>query len=161
KYPRLIICGISGYGSSGPYKDQKAYDLLVQGEAGLISITGIEEKPCKAGISIADIAAGMYAYCGILAALISRAKTGEGSAIEVSLLEALGEWMNQPAMYTRYGGTPPRRTGAMHATIAPYGPFASGDGVLVYLGIQNEREWISFCSLVLEDSGIATDSRFT
>ncbi|MCI0419363.1 MAG: CoA transferase [Acidobacteria bacterium] len=160
KYPRLISCVISGYGLSGPYQNQKAYDLLVQAEAGLLSVTGSEETPCKVGISIADIAGGMYAYSGILVALITRGKTGEGSRIEISLLEALGEWMSYPALYTRYGGAPPPRTGASHAAIAPYGPFANREGSLVYLGIQNEREWTRFCEQVLERPELTTDPRF-
>jgi len=160
KYPRLISCVISGYGSSGPHQNQKAYDLLVQAEAGLLSVTGSAETPCKVGISIADIAGGMYAFSGTLAALITRGKTGAGATIEVSLLEALGEWMSYPALYTKYGGAPPPRTGASHATIAPYGPFAGGDGSLVYLGVQNEREWTKFCEQVLERAELALDARF-
>ncbi|MBI4482714.1 MAG: CoA transferase [Acidobacteria bacterium] len=160
KHPPLIICGISGYGSSGPYRDKKAYDLLIQSEVGLISITGTEETPSKVGISVADIAGGMYSYSGILTALIARGKTGEGSAMEVSLLDALGEWMGYPAYYAGYGGSAPQRTGANHAVIAPYGPFTSGDEKLVYLGIQNEREWGRFCELVLQRPDVATDPRF-
>jgi itaconate CoA-transferase len=161
RYPRLIICEISGYGSSGPYKDKKAYDLLIQSETGLVSITGTEETPSKVGISIADIAAGMYAYSGILTALLVRQRTGEGLAMEVSLLEALGEWMGYPIYYARYGGSAPQRTGASHAAIAPYGPFASGDGKVLFLGIQNEREWVRFCEQVLERPELAGDCRFT
>ena len=161
KYPHLIICGISGYGSDGPYRDKKAYDLLIQCEAGLVSITGTEEEPSKAGISIADIAAGMYAYTGILTALLARQKTGEGTVLEVSMLEALGEWMGYPYYYSEYGGTDPARTGARHATIYPYGPFKAGDGRLVFLGIQNEREWASFCHTVLGDPPLAEDERFS
>ena len=149
KYPQLIICGISGYGSDGPYRDKKAYDLLIQCEAGLVSITGTEDTPSKAGISIGDIAAGMYAYSGILTALIARQKTGEGTVLEVSMLEALGEWMGYPYYYSEYSGSEPKRTGASHATIYPYGPFQAGDGKLIFLGIQNEREWASFCRTVL------------
>ncbi len=160
EYPRLIVCGISGYGSTGPYKDKKAYDLLVQCEAGLVSITGTPEAPSKVGVSIADIAAGMYAYSGILGALYSRERTGEGAALEISMLEALGEWMGFPAYFTAYGGKQPLRTGASHAAIAPYGPFSCGDGKIVFLGIQNEREWVRFCEQVLERPGLATDSRF-
>src|SRR5262245_637191 len=160
QFPQLISCGISGYGSSGPYQNQKAYDLLVQAEAGLLSVTGSEETPCRVGISIADIAGGMYAYSGVLAALITRGKTGGGATIEVSLLEALGEWMSYPALYTRYGGQPPPRSGANHAAIAPYGPFASAEGSLIYLGIQNEREWTRFCEQVLEHPELALDPRF-
>ncbi|MEP6835837.1 MAG: CaiB/BaiF CoA-transferase family protein, partial [Gemmatimonas sp.] len=160
QHPRLIICAVSGYGSSGPYRDRKAYDLLVQSEAGLLSITGTPESPAKAGISVADIAAGMYAYSAILTALVRRATTGEGAAIEVSMLDALGEWMSHPLYATTYGGSPLPRSGARHATIAPYGPFAASDGGTVYLGIQNEREWIRFCSDVIAHSSLANDPRF-
>ncbi|MFD6441792.1 CaiB/BaiF CoA transferase family protein [Peribacillus sp. NPDC060186] len=160
KYPQLVICGISGYGTFGPYMDKKAYDLLIQCEAGVVSLTGTEDTPSKAGISIADIAAGMYAYSGILTALISRFRTGKGKVMEVSMLEALGEWMGYPLYYSEYGGTDPKRTGANHATIYPYGPFLAGDRKLVFLGIQNEREWESFCTQVLEKSELATDRRF-
>lgn len=158
--PRLIVCGISGYGSTGPYRNKKTYDLLVQCEAGLVSVTGTPETPSKVGISIADIAAGMYAYTGILSALYRRERTGEGATIEVSMLEALGEWMGFPAYFTDYGGSQPPRSGAKHAAIAPYGPFEAGDGKTVFLGLQNEREWTRFCEVVLEDSELATDPRF-
>ena len=160
QHPRLIACDISGYGSSGPYRDKKAYDLLIQGETGVISITGTEETPSKVGISVADIAAGMCAFSGILTALFARDKTGAGRAIEVSLFEALAEWMGYPAYYTAYGGSAPRRSGASHAAIAPYGPFRSGDGKTVYLGLQNEREWEAFCRQVLERPEVAADARF-
>ena len=160
RYPRLIVCNISGYGSSGPYRDKKAYDLLVQCETGLVSVTGTPETPSKAGISIADTAAGMYAFTGILTALFQRERTGKGTALEVSLFEALGEWMGYAAYFAAYGGTPPPRTGASHATIAPYGPFRAGDGKQVNLGLQNEREWAHFCTLVLEEPAMATDPRF-
>lgn len=160
RHPRLIICAISGYGSSGPYRDRKAYDLLVQSEVGLLSITGTPETPSKVGISVADTAAGMYAYCGILMALLRRAATGEGAALEVSMLEALGEWMSHAVYATVYGGAPLPRTGARHASIAPYGPFAAGDGKTVYVGIQNEREWKRFCADVLLVPGLASDPRF-
>lgn len=158
-YPRLIICNISGYGASGPYRDKRAYDLLIQSEAALLSITGTAEAPCKVGISVADIAAGMYAYSSVLAALLARKATDEGTALEISLFEALGEWMGYPAYYTSYGGSEPPRSGAEHATIAPYGPFATADGI-IYLGIQNEREWQRFCEQVLEHPELASDSRF-
>jgi len=158
-YPRLIICDLSGYGSSGPYRDKKAYDMLIQAEAGLISITGTEETPCKVGISVADIACGMYAYSGILTALLVRSKTGEGVALETSLFDSLGEWMSYAAYYS-LGGTAPPRTGANHATIAPYGPVMSGDNKVVYLGLQNEREWKKFCEVVLESPQLFADSRF-
>ena len=159
KYPRLIVCNLSGYGSEGPYRDKKAYDMLVQAETGLISITGTPEIPCKVGISAADIACGMYAYTGVLTALLVRAKTGQGVALETSLLDALGEWMSYPAYYSMSGNAPPR-SGANHATIAPYGPAKSGDGKLVYLGLQNEREWKKFCEVVLENARLAVDPRF-
>jgi crotonobetainyl-CoA:carnitine CoA-transferase CaiB-like acyl-CoA transferase len=160
RFPRLIICGISGYGSFGPYRDKKAYDLLIQCESGLVAITGTEETPSKAGISVADIAAGMYAYSGILTALIARGQTGKGIVMEVSMLEALGEWMGFPLYYASYGGFDPKRTGASHATIYPYGPFATGDEKFVFFGIQNEREWESFCHNVLENPELITDDRF-
>ncbi len=160
-HPRLVVCEISGYGSTGPYRDRKAYDLLVQAEAGLLSITGTAAEPVKVGISVADIAAGMYAYSGILTALLMRHRTGEGAVLEVSMLEALGEWMAFPFYYGTYGGTPPRRSGARHAVIAPYGPFAGGDGDVVYLGVQNEREWHLFCERVLERPELADDPRFS
>jgi itaconate CoA-transferase len=158
-YPALVVCNISGYGDSGPYRDKKAYDLLIQSEAGVLSVTGTEQQPCKVGISIADIAAGMYAYSGILTALLCRHRTGQGTAVDVSMLEALGEWMAYPAYYT-YGGHAPPRSAASHAVIAPYGPFQSGDGKAVYLGIQNEREWERFCRLVLQRPELAADARF-
>jgi len=160
KYPKLIICNLLGYGAFGPYRDKKAYDLLIQSEAGLLSITGTEEQPCKSGISIADIAGGMYAYSAILTALLMRQRTGQGTTIEVSLLEALGEWMGYPVYYTKYGGKAPLRTGAAHATIAPYGPFQSGDQKPVFLSIQNEREWERFCRVVLERGELVKDPRF-
>jgi itaconate CoA-transferase len=159
-YPRLVTCEISGYGTSGPYRDKKAYDLLVQSEAGLVSITGTEDTPSKVGISIADIAAGMYAFSGILAALLRRERTGEGASLDVSLFDAVAEWMGYPAYYTDYGGEAPARTGARHAAIAPYGPYAAGDGKAVYFGIQNEREWARFCEQVLGRAGLAGDPRF-
>ena len=159
-HPRLVACEISGYGSSGPYRDRKAYDLLVQSEAGLVSITGTPDTPSKVGISIADIAAGMYAFSGILAALLRRERTGEGAVVEVSLFDALAEWMGYPAYYTEYGGAAPERTGARHAAIAPYGPFTCGDGKVVYLGLQNDREWARFCELVLGRPELTHDPRF-
>ena len=158
--PRLVTCEISGYGSSGPYRDKKAYDLLVQSEAGLLSITGTEDTPSKVGISIADIAAGMYAFSGVLAALLRRERTGEGAAVEVSMFDALAEWMGYPAYFTEYGGTAPSRSGARHASIAPYGPYAAGDGQVVYLGLQNEREWARFCDEVLRQPELSSDDRF-
>ncbi|MDQ6612739.1 MAG: CoA transferase [Gemmatimonadota bacterium] len=160
QHPRLINCGISGYGSSGPYRDRKAYDLLIQSEAGLLSVTGTPESPAKAGISVADIAAGMYAYSAILTALVRRGSTGDGATIEVSMLDALGEWMSHPFYATTYGGSPLPRSGARHAAIAPYGPFNAGDGGTVYLGIQNEREWMRFCRDVMAQPHTANDARW-
>jgi crotonobetainyl-CoA:carnitine CoA-transferase CaiB-like acyl-CoA transferase len=161
QHPRLVVCEISGYGTDGPYRDKKAYDLLVQSEAGLVSITGTPEVPSKVGVSIADIAAGMYAFSGVLAALLRRAQTGEGAVLDVSMFDALAEWMGYPAYYTGYGGTPLPRSGAAHAAIAPYGPYTTGDGKVVYLGLQNEREWARFCADVLEQPSLATDPRFS
>ena len=158
--PKLIVCDISGYGADGPYRDKKAYDLLIQSEAGFLSVTGTPETPSKSGISVADIAAGMYAYTNVLSALLLRGKTGEGSHIDVSMLEAMSEWMNYPLYYTFEGAAPPPRTGASHAAIYPYGPFTAGDGGTVMLGLQNEREWKLFCDIVLKDSAVATDPRF-
>nr|ALV86579.1 L-carnitine dehydratase/bile acid-inducible protein [uncultured bacterium 25] len=160
KHPRLIVCDISGYGEDGPYRDKKAYDLLIQSEAGFLSVTGTPDDPCKSGNSIADIAAGMYAYTGILAALLQRGKTGKGSHIDVSMLESLAEWMGYPMYYAYEGAPPPPRSAASHATIYPYGPFPAGDGGTVMLGLQNEREWRLFCEKVLLQPGLATDTRF-
>jgi len=160
RYPGLIACDLSGYGSSGPYADKKAYDLLIQCETGLVSITGTPESPAKAGISVADIAGGMYAFSGILAALFDRERTGLGTALEVSLFDGLAEWMTQPWYLARYDGDPPPRSGADHATIAPYGPFRTADGQRVNLGIQNEREWQGFCRTVLGQEALADDPRF-
>ena len=159
-HPKLIVCDISGYGEDGPYRDKKAYDLLIQSEAGMLSITGTPDEPSKAGNSMADIAAGMYAYTGILSALLLRAKTGQGSHIDVSMLESLAEWMGYPLYYAFEGAPPPPRTAASHASIYPYGPFQAGDGGTVMLGLQNEREWKLFCEVVLEDAGLAGDARF-
>jgi itaconate CoA-transferase len=158
--PKLIVCDISGYGEDGPYRDKKAYDLLIQSEAGFLSVTGTPDTPSKSGISVADIAAGMYAYTNILSALMLRGKTGEGSHIDVSMLEALGEWMGYPLYYAYEGAAPPPRTGASHASIYPYGPFTAGDGGTVMLGLQNEREWKAFCDKVLLAPPLATDPRF-
>ncbi|MFV0679700.1 CaiB/BaiF CoA transferase family protein [Ottowia sp.] len=160
RHPRLIVCDISGYGDDGPYRDKKAYDLLIQSEAGFLSITGTPEVPAKAGCSIADIAAGMYAFTSIQSALLLRHQTGEGSHIDVSMLESLGEWMGYPMYYVFEGAAPPPRTGASHASIYPYGPFAVGDGGTVMLGLQNEREWKVFCDKVLLNPALATDPRF-
>jgi itaconate CoA-transferase len=157
--PALIHCSISGYGPDGPYRSKKAYDLLVQCEAGLVMSTGTPEAPSKAGISVADIATGVYAFSGILTALYDRERTGQGTSLHVAMLDALGEWMSQPAYYSRYGGEPATRTGARHPSISPYGPFKVSDGS-VFLGIQNEREWLTFCRDVLQRPGLAADSRF-
>jgi itaconate CoA-transferase len=159
-HPRLVICELSGYGTSGPYRDKKAYDLLVQSEAGLLSITGTPDAPARVGISAADIAAGMYALSGVLAALFRRERSGEGALLEVSLFDSLAEWMGFPACYAEYGGMPPPRSGAHHPSIAPYGPYPSGDGHVIYLAIQNEREWTRFCADVLARPELATDERF-
>src|SRR5438477_4771367 len=160
-HSRLIVCDISGYGDSGPYRDKKAYDLLIQSESGFLSITGTPEDPAKAGCSIADISAAMYAYSSILAALLERERTGRGCRIEVALLETMVEWMSYPLYYAHEGAPPPPRTGAAHATIYPYGPFPAGDGKIVMLGLQNEREWTMFCDKVLSQPALATDPRFT
>ena len=166
-HPALIVCDISGYGDDparpGPYRDKKAYDLLIQSEAGFLSVTGTPDEPSKSGNSIADIAAGMYAYSSILAALMQRDKrggTGRGAHIDVSMLESLTEWMGYPMYYAYQGASPPPRSAASHATIYPYGPFAAGDGGTVMLGLQNEREWKLFCERVLQDAALATDPRF-
>src|SRR3954467_1558851 len=159
--PRLVACDISGYGNDGPYRDRKAYDLLIQGEAGFLSVTGTEETPSKAGPSIADIAAGMYAYTNILAALIQRQKTGRGQHLDISMLESLVEWMSYPLYYAFDGASPPARTGASHATIYPYGLFPAGDGKTVLLGLQNEREWATFCAVVLHRPELAEEERFS
>ena len=160
KCPKLIVCDISGYGAYGPYRDKKAYDLLIQSEAGFLSVTGSPDEPAKAGNSIADIAAGMYAYTNVLAALMQRGKTGRGCAIDISMLECMVEWMNYPLYYALDGAAPPPRAGASHATIYPYGPFQAGDGKTVMLGLQNEREWAVFCAQVLQQPKLATDARF-
>jgi itaconate CoA-transferase len=160
RHPRLIACDISGYGSTGPYRNKKAYDLLVQCETGFLSINGTPDHQAKCGLSIVDISAGMYALNGILMALYRRERTGAGTAFEVSLFDSMAEWMSYPAYYTRDSGDPLVRSGARHATIAPYGPFLAGDGKTVFFGIQNEREWKSFCEHVLRDPELASDARF-
>jgi itaconate CoA-transferase len=157
-HPRLIVCGVSGYGSTGPYAAKKAYDLLIQSEAGLLSITGTPDTPSKVGLSIADIAGGMYAYSGILTALLQRQRTGEGTVLDVSLFDAIGEWMGY-AMYYTMGGVAPARTGASHATIAPYGPYKTLDGQVIF-GLQTNREWGIFCTQVLRRDELAADERF-
>ena len=163
-HPKLIVCDISGYGDDaahpGPYRDKKAYDLLIQSESGFVSITGTADEPVKAGCSIADIAAGMYAYSSILAALIERGRTGTGKRIDISMLESMAEWMSYPLYYAFDGAAPPPRSGAAHATIYPYGPFPAGDGAVVMLGLQNEREWQAFCERVLEQPALASEPRF-
>lgn len=161
KHPGLIVCDISGYGSDGPYRDKKAYDLLIQSESGFLSVTGTPDDMAKAGCSIADIAAGMYAYSNILAALIERGRSGRGRRIDVSMLESMVEWMGFPMYYAFEGAAPPPRAGAAHATIYPYGPFPTGDGRSVMLGLQNEREWQVFCTKVLGEPELATDERFS
>ena len=160
RHPRLVVCDISGYGDDGPCRDKKAYDLLIQGESGFLSVTGTPDAPAKAGCSIADIAAGMYAYSGILAALIERGRTGQGRHIDISMLESMVEWMGFPMYYACDGADPPPRAGAAHATIFPYGPFPVGDGRTVLFGLQNEREWAAFCSQVLKHPALAADERF-
>jgi itaconate CoA-transferase len=157
--PRLVCCSVSGYGPDGPYHLKKAYDLLVQCETGLVMATGTEDAPAKAGISIADIAAGMYAYSGILTALYDRERTGQGAALHVAMIDALAEWMTQPAYFSHYGQEPPRRTGMRHPSISPYGPFTVRDGA-VFIGIQNEREWLAFCHAILRRGELAADPRF-
>jgi formyl-CoA transferase len=159
RHPKLVVCSISGYGQDGPWADRKAYDLLVQAETGLVSLTGTPDEVAKVGISVADISAGMYAYSGILTSLYQRAVRGTAPAVEVSLFDSLSEWMGSPAYYTQYGGTQPARVAAQHATIAPYGPFPTADGTVV-MGIQNDREWASFCDVVLSDPELAGDERF-
>jgi itaconate CoA-transferase len=160
RFPRLIVVDISGYGEGGPMSDRKAYDLLVQAESGLLSVTGSADTPSRAGVSIADIAAGMYAYSGTLLALLERAQTGRGTRVGVSMIDALGEWMSQPMYFAKYSGAPPARTGASHPTIAPYGPHRAGDGREVLFGIQNDREWTRFCADVLGAPELARDDRF-
>jgi itaconate CoA-transferase len=160
KHPRLVVCDISGYGADGPYRDKKAYDLLIQAESGFLSVTGTPDAPAKAGCSIADIAAGMVAYSGILAALLERSRTGRGSHVDVSMLESMVEWMGYPLYYAFDGAPPPPRAGAAHATIYPYGPFPAGDGHTVMLGLQHEREWATFCRRVLRKPELAADERF-
>ena len=160
RHPRLVWCGISGYGPAGPYAGKKAYDLLVQCEAGLLSVTGTPEQPSKAGIPVADIAAGMYAFSSILAALLRRERDGVGATLDITMFESLGEWMGFPAYFTAYGGAAPQRSGAFHATIAPYGPYRAGDGHDVFLGVQNDREFARFCEIVLRQPALAGDARF-
>ena len=160
KHPRIVVCDVSGYGADGPYRDKKAYDLMVQAEAGLLSVTGTPESMARAGFSAADTSAGMYAYSSVLAALLLRERTGKGSHIDVAMFETLTEWMGNPMYYT-YGGQPPApRTGAFHPSVVPYGPFTMGDGRTVMMGLQNEREWATFCREVIRDPGLEKDPRF-
>lgn len=158
--PELVYCSISGYGPDGPFRSKKAYDLLVQCEAGLLSTTGTPDEPAKVGVSVADIATGMYAYSGILSALLRRFRTGEGATVEVAMLDALGEWMMQPTYYAVYGERPTVRTGAKHASIAPYGPYRAGDGNTVFLSVQNDREWAGLCRSVIGNESLIEDPRF-
>ncbi len=160
RHPGLVWCGISGYGPAGPYAEKRAYDLLVQCETGLLSVTGTPESPSKAGIPVADIAAGMYALSSIMAALMRRAKTGEGATLDITMFEALGEWMGFPAYFTHYGGEAPPRSGAFHATIAPYGPYRTGTGEAVFLSVQNDREFARLCDIVLGDAALAADPSY-
>jgi crotonobetainyl-CoA:carnitine CoA-transferase CaiB-like acyl-CoA transferase len=160
RYPRLVVCNITGYGATGPYASKKAYDLLVQSEVGLVSITGTEDTPSRVGISIADIAAGMYAYSGVLAALLKRRSTDEGTTVDVSLFDALGEWMGFPVYHTLHSGVSLPRSGPNHASIAPYGPFTAAGGGRVFLAVQNAREWTRFCGEVLQRPDMADDHRY-
>src|SRR5687768_17425546 len=160
RHPRLVVCDISGYGDSGPYSQKKAYDLLVQSEAGIVSVTGTEDAPAKVGVSLTDIGTGLHAYAAILAALYERERTGKGRRIEVTMFDAMVEWMGHPLYYTHFGGHAPRRAGTDHATIVPYGRFRTGDLRPVMFGIQNEREWAAFCSIVLEQPELARDTRY-
>lgn len=160
QHPRLIVCDISGYGDSGPYAKKKAYDLLVQSESGIVSITGTKESPAKVGVSLTDIGTGLHAFSGILSALYQRERTGKGSRVEVTMFEAMVEWMNHPLMYEHFGGKPMQRAGTDHAIIVPYGRFTAGDGKAVMFGIQNEREWAAFCAKVLEMPELASDPRY-
>jgi itaconate CoA-transferase len=160
RHPALIVCDISGYGTSGPYQGRRAYDLLVQSEVGLVSVTGSPESPAKTGVSIADISAGMYAFSAVLTALLARQHSGQGAALEVSLFDSLAEWMSQPMYYTMYTGVPPARTGTAHATIAPYGTFRTGCGGAVQLAVQNDREWQRLCTGVLGHPSLLDDARY-
>ncbi|HEX9397259.1 MAG TPA: CaiB/BaiF CoA-transferase family protein [Burkholderiales bacterium] len=160
QFPRLVWCGISGYGPTGPYAEKKAYDLLVQCETGVLAVTGTPETPSKAGIPVADIASGMYAFSGVLAALLQRGRTGEGATLDITMFESLGEWMGFPAYFTAYGGAAPPRSGAHHATIVPYGPFQTSDGA-IFLSVQNEREFARFCDVVLMNAALKSDARFS
>jgi itaconate CoA-transferase len=161
KYPRLIYCSISGYGQGGPYRDEKAYDLLIQGESGLISLTGYEDKPAKVGISIADISSGLYATIAILSALIRRSSTGKGGFIDISMFDCMVDLVAGSALYFRYSGTSPKREGMRHNLIVPYGPFLASDGKYVSIAVENEEEWKTFCSQVIQRPGLIEDKRFS
>ncbi|MEU1622445.1 CaiB/BaiF CoA-transferase family protein [Streptomyces sp. NPDC005722] len=160
RHPRLIWCGVSGYGDHGPYAAKKAFDLLVQCESGLVSLTGTPDSPARAGVSIADVAAGMYAYTGILTALYERERTGEGSAFDVAMLDALGEWLGQPLFHGLYGNAPLARSGARHPSISPYGHYRAGDGAEVFVCVQSDRDWVALCEKVLERPELVRDARF-
>jgi crotonobetainyl-CoA:carnitine CoA-transferase CaiB-like acyl-CoA transferase len=160
RFPRLVICSISGYGEKGPYRDMKAYDLLIQGETGLASITGAPEAPGRVGVSVSDIAAGLNAYAAILEALYARQRSGEGALLHIALFDATAEWMTVPLLHNDYAGAAPERVGIRHPSIAPYGAFTTGDGKAIIIGIQNEREWRRFCEAVLGDAALAADPRF-
>ena len=159
-YPRLIVCDVSGYGDVGPYRNKKAYDLLIQAEAGLLSLTGTPDTPSRAGLPVVDVSAGMYAYSNVLAALIARGKTGRGCRIDVALFETAIEWLSFPLYFSFDGAPQPPRTGSSHAAVYPYGPFPAGDGKIVMLGLQNEREWKTFCEKVLLNPELVADTRF-
>lgn len=160
EFPTLVVCDLSGYGEDGPYRDRKAYDLLLQAEAGILSVTGTPEQPCKVGLSIADIAAAMYCLTHILTALYTRQRNSRGRHIEMSMLEAISEWAGHPLYTAQSGGRAPPRAGARHATVAPYGPFSTADGHVLMIGLQNEREWAGFAAVVLEAPELAADPRF-
>lgn len=159
-HPRLVAVDVSGYGASGPYAGKRAYDMLVQCEAGLVSVTGTPQQPVKAGIPAADIAAGMYAFSGVLAALVRRGTTGRGGPVQVSMLDALAEWMGHPLHHTLHGGTPPERTGLAHAVIAPYDAYPTGDGGRVLLSVQNDREWRRLAEQVIGRPELGSDPAF-
>jgi itaconate CoA-transferase len=161
RHPRLIVCSITGYGESGPYRDMKAYDLLIQAETGLANLSGPPEAPGRVGVSVSDIAAGLNAYAAILEALLAREKSGKGNVLSVSLFDATAEWMAVPLLHHDYGGRAPERVGLKHPSIAPYGAFAAADGKLIVISIQNEREWVRFCEAILGDAALARDPRFS